>query len=110
GVSYVDVCRRASAAGCLDAARVMNGLTAVSTGTSRIFQTIYSNDSPDQKRWGLVTITPLRRPGGGAVLTHTDLAQDAVVELAQRLGDTQFRTIAESVPVPLWVVGVDGHV
>jgi PAS domain S-box-containing protein len=110
GVSYLEVCRRALANGCADARAVIDGLTAVSTGNARIFQATYANDAPLRKRWGLVTITPLRRPGGGAVLSHSDLAHAEVVEMARRLGEARFRSIAESVPVPLWMVAPDGQV
>jgi PAS domain S-box-containing protein len=109
GVNYLEACRRAAANGSYDAAVALQGIQAVCTGASNEFQTAYStNARASDERWWLMTVTPLRRPEGGAVIVHTDVTRQKVTELASRVGDALFHRLADTVPVPIWIVSPDG--
>ena len=109
GVNYLDVCRRAAASGSYEAAVALHGIEAVCNGTSNAFETAYLSQAPGgDERWWLMSVTPLRRPEGGAVVAHTDVTRQKVAELAWRLGDALFHRLADTVPVPIWIVSVDG--
>ena len=92
GVNYLDVCRRASAANADDAAQALSGIEAVLAGTSQQFNMEYACHSPAEKRWFLMTVTPLSGNGtAGAVISHlniTDRKQtDATLRFQSRLLD-----------------------
>jgi len=93
GVSYLDVCRKAIEGAEL-AQVALDGVKAVCDGTQEYFQLEYPCDSPTEKRWFLMIVTPLKGDTGGAVVVHNDitqlkLAQQAVDELSGRLMNAQ---------------------
>jgi diguanylate cyclase (GGDEF)-like protein len=76
GVNYLEVCRRASmlgGEGAEQARRVLEGLRAVLSGTRESFQEEYPCHSPAERRWFVVTVTPLTVGTGGALVTHVDV-------------------------------------
>jgi len=89
GVNYLHVCSDApnSRNGGWAA---LNGIEAVLNGTRHNFELEYPCHSPSEKRWFLMSVTPLRGGGGGAVVTHTDITtrkqiEDALHESEERL-------------------------
>jgi len=81
GVNYLHVCRNAqeSADGGWEA---LNGIQAVLDGTLHNFVLEYPCDSPSEKRWFLMSATPLPGERGGAVVTHTDITIRKQIEQA----------------------------
>jgi diguanylate cyclase (GGDEF)-like protein len=76
GVNYMEVCRRASMhAGESSelARRVLEGLRAVLEGTLAQFLQEYTCHSPTERRWFVLTATPLTAGPGGAVVTHINI-------------------------------------
>lgn len=109
GMSYFEVCRQAVARGSYEAAVALHGIEAVCNGGSRGFETAYPLQSPGgDEQWWLMTVTPLQRPEGGAVIVHADVTHQKVTELAWRVGDALFHRLADTVPVPIWIVSLDG--
>jgi len=93
GVSYLDVCRKAIEGAEL-AQVALDGVKGVCDGTREYFQLEYPCDSPTEKRWFLMIVTPLKGDKGGAVVVHNDitqlkLAQEAVQDLSGRLMNAQ---------------------
>lgn len=84
GVSYIDVCRRAAARGCDDAADVLAGLEAVLAGATVESDREYPCPSPTVGRWFTSRITPIRHPSGGAVVAHVNISRQKLSE--QELG------------------------
>jgi len=74
GVNYLDVCRRAAMYGdsAQQARRVLDGLRAVLTGELNHFEEEYPCHSPTERRWFVLTATPLTAGPGGAVVTHVN--------------------------------------
>lgn len=76
GVNYLEVCRRASmhASESSDQARqVLEGLRAVLEGKLAQFLQEYTCHSPAERRWFVLTATPLTAGPGGAVITHINV-------------------------------------
>jgi len=69
GVNYLHVCSDApnSRNGGWAA---LNGIEAVLNGTRHNFELEYPCHSPSEKRWFLMSVTPLRGERGGAVITN----------------------------------------
>jgi signal transduction histidine kinase len=84
GVSYLDVCRGAARDGADHAAEALAGIQAVLDGSRAAFGLEYSCGIPAE-RWIAMAVVPLRRPEGGAVVSHTDVTERKRVEMeAQR--------------------------
>jgi PAS domain S-box-containing protein len=109
-VNYLDVWRTASS-GDQDAAAAVEGIEAVCDGTSDRFETAYRCQARGGgDRWCVMTVTPLRRPEGGAVIAHADVTHPKIVELAIVAGGARFNELADGVPVPIWIATPDGRV
>jgi PAS domain S-box-containing protein len=81
GSSYLDVCRRAARVD-EDAVRALDGIEAVLAGRQAQFSMEYPCHAPNQQRWYLMTVVPLRR--SGAVITHLDITERKQTELNAR--------------------------
>lgn len=72
GVDYLEVCRRAAATGCSEAAATRDAIQAVVTEGTGVHTIDYA--SPEDSSWWEVRITPLHTTDGGAVLVHQDIS------------------------------------
>jgi signal transduction histidine kinase len=95
GANYLRVCERAARFGDPVAAEALVWIQAVCRGDTCDRQIEYRCDSPDQQRWFLMTITPLRPSDGGAVLTHWDITDRKRNELAIRETESLLRRISD---------------
>jgi PAS domain S-box-containing protein len=87
GASYLDVCREAADAGDPDARRILDALRTVLAGGAPL-QIEYASRTPGGERWYEMTAEPLRRPEGGALVTHVDITRRRhAEEEAQRQRD-----------------------
>ena len=74
GASYLDVCRDAASAGDREAGRILAALRTVLAGGTPL-QLEYACRTPTGERWFEMTAEPLRRPEGGALVTHVDITR-----------------------------------
>ncbi|HEY6553443.1 MAG TPA: PAS domain S-box protein, partial [Vicinamibacteria bacterium] len=74
GQSYLDVCDRAQGNGASEAHQVAEGIRTVLAGSAQSFALEYRCDSPTDRRWFLLNVTPLpgERPSG-AVVMHSSI-------------------------------------
>jgi PAS domain S-box-containing protein len=110
GANYLDVCRRAQERGDGQIEATLAGIQAVLDGVRSNFTVEYSCDSPSEKRWFLMSVTPLGGERGGAVVTHTNItarkqAEEAIIESEARL-----RQLADAMPQIVYTCGPDGLV
>jgi signal transduction histidine kinase/integral membrane sensor domain MASE1 len=84
GANYLAVCRRAAAAGDSGASVALGGLEDVLSARADGFATEYSSTDPIT-RWYAMTVVPLRRSEGGAVVSHVEVTERKRAEVdAQR--------------------------
>ena len=88
GVDYLSVCAAAAAGGCHDALLVGDGIRDVMTGRRSFFELEYPCPSPDEDRWFLERVTPLREVGG-VVVSHIDITRRKQAEF--KLSETASR-------------------
>jgi signal transduction histidine kinase/integral membrane sensor domain MASE1 len=74
GTNYMDICRRAAAQGDCTAAEALAGIEQVLECRASSFRFEYCCESP-VARWFDMSVTPLDRPEGGAVVSHIDVTQ-----------------------------------
>src|SRR5262245_33757123 len=82
GVNYMEVCRRSQEAYDGEARKALNGIQAVLDGTLDDFVLEYPCHSPDEKRWFLMSVTPLLGERSGAVVSHTNITERKQIEEA----------------------------
>ncbi|MDO8356174.1 MAG: PAS domain S-box protein [Nitrospirota bacterium] len=73
GQNYLDVCRRASAAGEPISRLIVEGVVAVLGGSQLSFSAEYVCHSPEEERWFQMRVTPLKA-SKGVVVSHTDIS------------------------------------
>ena len=108
GVNYLDICRKAAEAGAPGARDALEGLQAVCDSRSDVFELEYQCDAPRVERWFHMKVLPLRRPEGGAVVTHRDTTEERRHAIALRESEERFRHLADALPVGVWVADLGG--
>ena len=83
-------------------------IEAVCRGLSASRQLEYRNDRGITERWFLMTAQPLRGDEQGAVVTHLDITERKVNEIAVRESEGRFRRMADALPVAIWMADADG--
>ena len=96
GVSYLAVCERAASEGVPGAAEVLAGVRDVCEGRGEGFDTEYRLAGPDGERWFAMKAVRLRRPDGGAVVTHRDITSEKQQEIDLRDSERRFRLLADA--------------
>lgn len=82
--NYLDVCRRAAVLNA-DAAQALAGIEAVLAGETPLFTMEYPCHSPQEQRWFLMTVVPLRGiDQGGAVISHLNVTDRKRAEAVLR--------------------------
>jgi signal transduction histidine kinase len=85
GDNYVETWRRAAAGSHTSAAIALAGLEDVLGGRRPSFAYEYAGGFEPAIRWYALSVVPLQRPDGGAVVTHLDVTERKGAELeAQR--------------------------
>ncbi len=80
GNSYLSAWRQAGERGDAAAKKFAAGLTAVLDGEAESFTFEYASPSELDKRWFLLTATPLNTAAGGAAVAHLDITERKILE------------------------------
>ena len=85
GVDYLGVFRRAVSGRVPFAGEALAGIEAVLDGSRPAFVLEYAYRAVAPERWFSMSVAPLRRPEGGAIVAHTEITERRRAEMeAQR--------------------------
>lgn len=75
GADYLELCRQAAGRGVGHAVAILAGAGEVLAGTRSAFSFEYAPAASPLERWFALSVVPLNRPEGGAVVSHTDVTE-----------------------------------
>ena len=96
GANYLDVCRCSQARNDDETRKALNGIQAVLEGTLPDFVLEYSCHSPREKRWFLMSVTPLLGERAGAVVSHTNITERKRIEEALQESEERLELAMEA--------------
>lgn len=99
GTNYLEVCRRAITTGNQIAEQALVGIESVLNGKKAQCDLDYECSSPLQERWFKMTILRQKKPGAGAVVTHSDITDRKKNEQALRRSEERLRLLTDALPV-----------
>jgi PAS domain S-box-containing protein len=102
GTNYLRVCREASDPYTQGALAVSTGLAAVLEGRLPRFTYDYACHSLQQQRWFSMMITPLGVAEGGAVVSHANITERKLVEIALMESEERLRLAQSSANIGIW--------
>jgi diguanylate cyclase (GGDEF)-like protein/PAS domain S-box-containing protein len=112
GADYLAIAAQGmNSANCtVGGSNAIEGIRAVMSGQSDSFNLKYPCHAPDQQRWFNMRVTPIMWSGQrGAVVAHSDITPQNLVEEALKQGELRFRTLFDSLPhVSIQGYGPDG--
>jgi len=98
GINYLAVCEGARGDGALLAHEAAAGIRSVLDGTAINFSLEYPCHSPIEKRWFVMTVTPLvDGQCHGVVVTHVNVTAERLAEANLRASESRFRQMAETI-------------
>ena len=108
GVNYFDVCGPREGDADPTAVQTAQGLRSVLSGEVSGFELEYPCDSPEERRWFQLKITPMQAEFGGAVVSHENITARKASEAASQQSEAFVRTVIDTVPGMLayWSVGL----
>ena len=92
GTNYLEICRRSALA---DAMAVHDGILAVLSGQQDAFTLEYRCDSPHERRWFSMVVSPLGKPGRAVVVSHLNITEHKRAEMALRESEVKYRNLFE---------------
>ncbi|OQW32638.1 MAG: hypothetical protein A4E19_04545 [Nitrospira sp. SG-bin1] len=97
GDNYLEVCRRAVANGDSTAESILRGIQEVLEGKQTTFSAEYPCHSPNEPRWFLLRVTPLK-DASGVVLAHLNITARKQVEENLQQSQRQLATLIGNLP------------
>lgn len=89
-VNFLEACRTSTTGYGNHTQEALAGIRAVLHGEAPSFTLDFTIALPKDRRWFVLSVTPLQRPEGGAVLSHTDVTE------RRRAEDTLLRGMTET--------------
>jgi len=110
GANYLQICRRAASGGDSGAQAVVDGIEAVIAGRRSSFRFEYACHSSTERRWFVMRVSPLKGPKAGAVITHTNITDRKLAEIAIRTSESTIRSLLDSSTQSVVAVSPNGKI
>ncbi|GAB6140719.1 hypothetical protein JCM14076_14480 [Methylosoma difficile] len=109
GANYLDTCRKSLHCSSDDAALALKGILAVLNNQNDNFKLDYDCSMPEHPRWFSMTVTPLFNDIGGAVVSHTDITERKLAELALWQIKEDLSATLQAIPDLLFEIDASGR-
>ena len=111
GLNYLEICDRARGDGSSGAHQVAKGMRSVLSGLNKSFSIEYPCHSTTERRWFLLTVTPLSddRPNG-AVVMHLDITGQKRAKDELRESERRFSDMLDNVDLVSRMLDRDGRI
>jgi PAS domain S-box-containing protein len=111
GLNYLDTCDGASGNDSSGAHQAAEGIRSVLSGVEKSFSFEYPCHSTDERRWFLLTVTPLSddRPNG-AVVMHLDITEHKQAKDELRESERRFSDMLGNVDLVSLMLDRDGRI
>jgi PAS domain S-box-containing protein len=104
--NYLEICERAAKKDA-EAQQALTGIRSVLNGHSESFHMEYPCHSANEQRWFVMNVAPLKGVRGGAVITHTNISDRKLAEVAAETNESMIRALLASAPQSVVAVGED---
>ncbi len=108
--NYLEVCGRAAAEGDAGAQEALDGIRKVLAGQLDSFRSEYPCHATNERRWFVMNVTPLKGMRGGAVITHTNISDRKLAEVAAQTNESMIRALLASAPQSVIAVSEDKRI
>ena len=108
GVNYLKICEAAAPPSDDDGLPLGAGIRAVLDGRLDSFSFDYPCHSPQEERWFQTVVTPLKLPGGGAVVSHTNITERVQANLARFDMEERFAHFMQALPAAAHIKNESG--
>ena len=105
GTSYYALCRSTSTEEGLR--EVRTGIESVISGESTEFVREYISATQNAIRWYRKVVRPFQQFGAHALIFHREISSEKLDRVSRHSLDREFRTLADSAPVLIWMSGPD---
>jgi PAS domain S-box-containing protein len=96
GANYLKVCWSAAGPFSEGAAEAAAGIESVLRGAAPHFTLDYACPPPGRRAWFRVTVRPLCQPGGGAIVSHSDITGQVLLAEKLRRTEAHYGALMES--------------
>jgi len=104
GLNYLEICDSARGDGSFEAHDVAKGIRLVLKGEEKAFSIEYPCHSPAEKRWYLLTATPLSADHpNGAVVMHLNITEERLAQSALHESERRFRQLVEGATEGIYI-------
>ena len=105
GYNYIEISKNVTGIDAETSHQVANAITNIIAGKQDFFVTEYPCDSPSEKRWFKVFISPLNSEAKkGAVIVHVDISERKIAENKLSESEQQYRRIVETAQEGVWML------
>jgi PAS domain S-box-containing protein len=108
GANYLDICRRGITSEVEGSRQALRGVQQILSGEVDEFTMEYPSHTPRRKQWFLFSATSLQGLGG-AVVSHIDITERKLAEIALRESQMRFLAFANTSPVIFYIKDQKGR-
>ncbi len=104
GLNYLEICDQAHGSDIASAHGAAQGIRSVLHGETAVFSIEYACHSPTERRWFLLTVTPIVAANAhGAVVMHLDITERVRIAEALEAQHIELQALFNAIPSMVWV-------
>lgn len=110
GANYIDACKNSINNGDDTASIALEGIKSILASKQDLFEFEYPCDTPTEKRWFKMRVTPLLGESRGAVIAHYDISNQRLQQEKVIESEKRYRSLFEKMHEGMFVSTKDGFI